>query len=141
MLPRHKQRMKRAFLQLLPTFPNLLLFSAALTPTFLQFLITLPRLCNSLPLPNFISILISKHWFHSAFSHLLYIFFKCNTSITQSHKSGMGNGFRIVFVKINIIKANIINIYATNTHFITKKCDITRIFIKKEYIIITNKAL
>ena len=46
--------------------------------------------------------------------------------------------FFYYFTLINIIKVNIIKIYTKNTHFIIRKCDITRTFIKKEYIIITE---
>ena len=68
-----------------------------------------------------------------------YIFFKCFAllkSIMQSHKSHMNNSFRIILIKIILVKINIIKIYTNNTHFITRKCAITRIFFKKEYIII-----
>ena len=46
-------------------------------------------------------------------------------------------GFKIIFIKIDIIKVNIINIKTKNTHFMNKKCDIIRIFINKDYIIIS----
>ena len=56
-------------------------------------------------------------------------FFKFNI---RSQNSGMNNSIRTMFIKI-IIKINIIKIYIKNTHFITRKHDITRIFIKLEY--------
>ena len=39
----------------------------------------------------------------------------------SSHKSDINNGFRIVFIKSNIIKVSIIKMYTKNTHFITDK--------------------
>ena len=53
-----------------------------------------------------------------------------------SQKYDLNNSLRIIFIKI-IIKINIIKIYMTNTHFITRKSNITRIFIKVEYIFIS----
>ena len=47
----------------------------------------------------------------------------------------MNNSIKIIFIKI-IIKINIIKIYVKNTLFITRTYDITRIFIKLEYIFI-----
>ena len=41
----------------------------------------------------------------------------------------MNNNFRIIFIKINIIKINIFKVYNKNTDFITKICDIIRIFL------------
>ena len=46
-------------------------------------------------------------------------------------KSDKNNSIRIIFIKI-IIKISIIKIYTKNTHFITTKFDITKMFIKKE---------
>ena len=40
----------------------------------------------------------------------------------------MNKCFRVIFIVISIIKVDIIKIYTKNTHFITKKYDITRIF-------------
>ena len=51
--------------------------------------------------------------------------------ITRIHRSEMNNSFMTSFIKIKIIKVNIIKICFKNTYFITRKCDITRIFIKK----------
>ena len=52
-------------------------------------------------------------------------------------KSDMNDSSRVIFIIISIIKVNnIIKIYTKNTHFITRKYDITRAFIKIEYIII-----
>ena len=48
----------------------------------------------------------------------------------SSQKSGKNNSVRNIFIKI-IIKINIIKIYTKNTHFITTKCNIARILIKK----------
>ena len=57
--------------------------------------------------------------------------------IMPSHKSGINNGFKIIFLKlIIVIKVCFIKIYSKNTHFISGKCDFTNIFIKKEYIIV-----
>ena len=52
-----------------------------------------------------------------------------------SQNSDKNNSIRIIYIKF-IIKANIIKIYIKNTHFITRKYDITRIFIKIQYIVI-----
>ena len=41
---------------------------------------------------------------------------------------------------IIMIKVSFIKIYTKNTHFICKKCGFTKIFIKKEYIILASKA-
>ena len=60
-----------------------------------------------------------RHWFFT------YIFFKCFAFfqfITPRQKSDINNSFRIMFIKINIIKVDFIKVYAKNTHFITKKC-------------------
>ena len=65
--------------------------------------------------------------------------FKCFTmflSIMPSQKSDIINSFRTIFIKNSIIKCYIIKIYTRNTRLITWKCGITRIFIKKVYIII-----
>ena len=62
----------------------------------------------------------------------LYIF------ITPSHRPNINNSFRIIFIKTIIIKVNIIKICSMKTHLITKKCDIIRICINKDYIIINN---
>ena len=51
-----------------------------------------------------------------------------------SQKSDKNDSIRIIFIKISI-KINI-KIYTENTHFITTKCDISRIFTKIEYILI-----
>ena len=48
----------------------------------------------------------------------------------------MNNSFRIIFIKIVIIKVNIIKVYGIKTLSITKKRDIMRICINKDYIII-----
>ena len=47
-----------------------------------------------------------------------------------SQKSDKNNSIRIIFIKI-IVKINIIKIYTKNIHFITTKCEVPRIFIKK----------
>ena len=101
---------------------------------------------------------ISKSWFH--FSHFLartnsaillyailqvlklfpYIFFKCFLNslfkfIVPSHKLYVNVTFRIISINMKINKVNVIKIYTKNTHVITRKWNITRIVIKKEYII------
>ena len=48
-----------------------------------------------------------------------FAFFKFNM---PSQKSDMNRSIRIIFIKIKI--------YVKNTHFVTRKCDIARIFIK-----------
>ena len=80
---------------------------------------------------------------HATDINFCLTFFHCFTlfkSITPSLKSNMNNSCRIIPIKINIIKVNIINIYTKNTHFMTEKCDITRIFINKDYIILENNS-
>ena len=73
------------------------------------------------------------HCWHYFFTFLkCFAFFKFNMS---SQKSDKNNSIRVIFMKI-IIKINIIKIYINNTHLITRKFDITRIFIKEEYIFI-----
>ena len=58
-----------------------------------------------------------------------------------SHKSDMNNSFRIIFMKINIVKVNIRKIHTKNTHFNTKKCDITRICIIKNYMVFRKLSI
>ena len=50
-----------------------------------------------------------------------------------SQKSDMNNSIRIIFIKIFIAKVNAIKIYLKNTHFITIKYNINKIFIKTVY--------
>ena len=57
-----------------------------------------------------------------------FVFSKSNMPIQKSDKN---KSIRIIFIKF-IIYINIIQIYTKNTHFITTKRDITRIFIKKK---------
>ena len=71
---------------------------------------------------------------HALILHLY--FFKCFAFfkfITPSQESDMNKSFSIIFLKviIIIIKVDFINIYYKNIHFISKKCDFTKIFIKK----------
>ena len=66
---------------------------------------------------------------------LFFKFFALFKFNMPSQKSDMNNSIRIVFIKI-IINLSIIKIYINNTHFITRKYDITRIFTKVEYIFI-----
>ena len=70
-------------------------------------------------------------------NYLLISFFKCFTlfkSIASSHNSDMNNSLRNIFIKMKIIKINIIKIYTKNTnHFITKKFEVNLIF-KKSYL-------
>ena len=61
-------------------------------------------------------------------------------SITLNHKTDMNNSFRIIFIKISIIKVNIINIYTNKTYFITIKSDITRFFTKKTISLLEDTA-
>ena len=60
---------------------------------------------------------------------LLLLFF------LQVHCVGENNSIRIIFIKF-IIKINIFKIYSKNNNFITRKYDISRFFIKVEYIFI-----
>ena len=59
-------------------------------------------------------------------------FFTFFTFTMPSQTFEKNNSIRTIFFVISIIKINIIKIYTKNTHFITARCDITRIFIKKE---------
>ena len=65
---------------------------------------------------------------------LHFSFFKCFQFFKfnmPSQKSDDNNdSIRIIFLKTSINKTDIINKYTKNAHFITRKCDITRIFIK-----------
>ena len=61
-----------------------------------------------------------------------FVFFKFNM---PSQKSDMSNSIRTIFIKF-IIKINVVKIYIKYTHFIKRKYDITRIFIKIESIFI-----
>ena len=56
--------------------------------------------------------------------------------VCQAKSLTWNNSARITFIKIITIKANAIKIYIKNTHFITIKHYITRIFIKVWYILI-----
>ena len=53
--------------------------------------------------------------------HLLFKYFTLCRSIMASHQSDMNNSFRIIFIKIIILKNNIIKIYSIKAHIITKK--------------------
>ena len=60
-------------------------------------------------------------------------------------KSDINNSFRIIIIKINAIKTiimfNVTKIYTWNTYFVTGKRDIARIFVNKDYIIITEYSI
>ena len=58
-----------------------------------------------------------------------------------SLKSDKNNSTRIIFTIISIIKVNIVNICIKNTHSITNKYGITRIFFKVEYIFIRSEII
>ena len=62
-----------------------------------------------------------------------FAFFKLNM---PSQKSDMNDSIRIIFILISNVKHNIIKIYIKNTHYVTNKYNIFRIFIKIEYIFI-----
>ena len=51
----------------------------------------------------------------------------------------MNNSFRIIFIKISIIKVDIFEIYTKNTHLIARKYGITKIFIKKSISLLANE--
>ena len=77
--------------------------------------------------------LLGSHATDIGSSHIFlkcFAFFKLNI---PSQKSDKNNSIRIIFIE-TIIKINIIKIYTKNTHFITRKYSITRIFIEIEYI-------
>ena len=66
-------------------------------------------------------------------------FFKCFTFFKfnmPKQKSDMINSIRIISINIIIAKVNAIKIYIKNTNFIEIKYNITKIFIKIEYIFI-----
>ena len=79
--------------------------------------------CHATGMPRFVSCII-------------FTYFASFISITPSYN--LNKSFRINLIEIIIIRVKIIRIYTKNTHFITRKCDITRIFVKKDYIIIKN---
>ena len=62
-----------------------------------------------------------------------FAFFKLNM---PSQKSDMNDSIRIIFILISNVNHNIIKIYIKNTHYVTNKYNIFRIFIKIEYIFI-----
>ena len=72
---------------------------------------------------------------------LFFKFFALFKFNMPSQKSDMNNSVRIIFIIISIFKVNIIKIYIKNTHSIINRCDITRIFIKIEYIFICGQAV
>ena len=82
--------------------------------------------------------LLNLAWCYATSINPLLIYFlntlRCLRLLCRA-KSDMINNLRIILIKIYIIKVNMIKISTRNTHFITRKCDITRIFIQK-YIII-----
>ena len=89
-------------------------------------------------------ISISHHCLrcHTTGINFLLIFFKCFAFFkftTSSQKSHMNNSIRFILIKCIIIrKINFITICSKNTHLISKKCDVIKVFIKKEYIIISE---
>ena len=60
-----------------------------------------------------------------------------------SHKPNMNNSFRIIFIKIIIIKVKVFKFYSYSkkTHILTKECNSTRVYIIKVYIIRENKII
>ena len=60
-----------------------------------------------------------------------------------SQKSDMNNSFRIIFIIINTIRLILIRftLYTKNTHFITRKYGVSKIFVNIEYIMIAYKAV
>ena len=64
-------------------------------------------------------------------------FFECCVFKFQmaSQKSDANNRISIIFIKV-FIKINLMQVYNKNTHFVTRKYNINRIFIKIEYIFI-----
>ena len=129
----------------LPTFVLLL-------PTFTRFYHFPPTFINFL---TFILLFIKQKWF---FLHLLtctiptvlldamlqalilclshfYLPYVACIYFTPSNKFHMNNSF---IVKIIIIRPNIIKIYSSKTHIITKKCDIIRI--NKDYVAIRKHS-
>ena len=86
---------------------------------------------------------ISPSCWMPCYRHKLFMFFQYFVLfkyIIPSQKFDINNNFRIIFIKIIIIKVNVIKIYMKNTHLISKKCNFTKIFIRKEYIIVKNKS-
>ena len=81
-------------------------------------------------IPPSFRMLRYKHLFFFYVIFKCIPFFKFNMS---SQKADMSNSFRIIFIIISMIKVNDVKIYTKN--FITRKYDITRIFINIEYII------
>ena len=60
-----------------------------------------------------------------------------------SHQPNMNNSFRIIFIKIIIIKVKVFKFYSYSkkTHILTKECNSTRVYIIKVYIIRENKII
>ena len=59
----------------------------------------------------------------------------------RQSKSTMINSFWIIFIKIIIIKANIIKVLGIKSHIIAKKCDNIRVYIMKKYIFIRKYSI
>ena len=85
--------------------------------------------CNNSTM--FLDATISASILHLSFFKF-FVFFKFNM---PSQKSDKNNSIRIIISKV-IVKVNVIKIYIKNTHFMKRKYNITRIFIKVTYIII-----
>ena len=67
----------------------------------------------------------------SIFFYMLFVLFK---SITPSNKSNRNNTDRIIFIKIIIIKADIVRVYSNNDHTVTKEVYIIKVhIIVREY--------
>ena len=77
-------------------------------------------------------------WCHATdinFSLIIFLILCIFQFEMPSRKSDKNSSIRIIFIKI-IMKINVIKIYIENNRFITRKYDITIIFIKMEYIFI-----
>ena len=87
-----------------------------------------------LQLPNFISKTNPTNLL-DAMLHAWMLFLTCFAFfkfVTSSQKPDMNNSFRIISMKIRIVKATFITICTKNIHLSSKKCDLTKNFIKKE---------
>ena len=135
------------FCQLLSTFPTTLPQIYKLFTTSDQIFMIYHFYTNFLPL-KIASIL----FFSSSDKHLSHHLVRCHTTginflfislsyVSPSHKPEMNNSFKIVFIKISIIKINFIKIYTRNIHFIAKNCGVVKTFFDKDYINIRKQRI
>ena len=83
-------------------------------------------------IPPFCWMPCYKNWFFTCLALLM--------SIKPSHISNMNCSFRIIFVKIIIIKANVIRIYINKTHIATKNVTLSESALTMTILSLKNTA-